>query len=108
MMVTYAPCISTEAMKQVNHPWYTQGSESMNTSIFALTPKHKTYSMTNSLLTRLSIDARLKISGHKNFWENVAASLEFIWDTKFLSTLRSRDMKKKRARIVQRSKGGNI
>ena len=108
MMATYAPYTSTEAMKQVNYTWHTQGNGSMNTSVFTLAPKHKTFSMKNILLTRASITAGLQIAGHEKFWENVATSLEFTRDTNFLSTLQSRDMKKKRARIVQRSKGGKI
>ena len=80
----------------------------MNTSVFSLAPNHKTYSMTNSLLTRVSIGAGLHIVGHEKFWENLATFLEFTWDTNFLSTLRSRDTKKKKASIFQRIKGGKF
>ena len=52
MMSAYAPYITTEAMKQLNHLWHTQTNEAMNTSVSAFALKGKIYSMTNSLLTR--------------------------------------------------------
>ena len=64
--------------------------------------------MTNRLLTRVSIAAGLQIAGHERFWENMATSLEFTWDTNFLSALRSGDMKNKRTWIFQRNKGGKF
>ena len=67
IMAAYTLYISTETMTQVNHPWHAQGNESMNTSVFSLAPKHNTYSMTNSLLTRVSIAAGLQIAGHEKF-----------------------------------------
>ena len=107
-MSAYAPYITTEAMKQLNHPWHTQKNEAMNISVSAFAPKGKTYSMTNSLLTRVSIDAGISIAGHKKFWKNVATKLEFTFDANFMSMLRSRDRKKEKIRIVQSSKAGKI
>ena len=75
----------------------------MNTFVVAFAPKGKTYSMTNSLLTRVSISAGISIAGQKQFWINVATELEFTFDANFLSHLKSRDRKKKKARVVQRS-----
>ena len=72
MMEAYAPYITTEAMKQLNHNWHTQKNEAMNTSVSTFAPKSKTYSMTNSLLTRVSIAAGISIAGHEQFWINVA------------------------------------
>ena len=76
----------------------------MNISASAFAPKVKTYSMTNSLITRVSIAAGILIAGHEQFWKNVATKLEFTFDANFMSMLRSRDRKKDDARIVQRSK----
>ena len=75
MMSAYTPYITTEAMKQLNHPWYTPKIEAMNTSVSALAPKGKTYSMTNSLLTRVPIAADISIARHEHFWKNVATKL---------------------------------
>ena len=85
MMLTYTPYITVETLMQVNHPWYTQKNEVMNTSISAFAPKDKTYSMTKSLLARVSIAAGISIAGHKNFWNNVASELEFTFDDNFIS-----------------------
>ena len=86
-MAAYAPYITIEALRQVNHPWTTQKNEAMNTSVAAFAPKGKTYSMTNSLLTRVSIAAGISIAGHERFWINVAAELDFTFDAKCLSHL---------------------
>ena len=78
----------------------------MNTFVSLFAPKGKTYSMTNSLLTRVAIAAGISIAGHEQFWTNVATELEFTFDANFMSMLRSRDRKKRNSRIVQRSKAG--
>ena len=75
-------------------------------SVSSFAPKGKTYSMTNSLLTRVAIAAGISIAGHEQFWTNVATELEFTFDANFMSMLRSRDRKKRNSRIVQRSKAG--
>ena len=93
-------------MKQVNYPWHTQKKKAMNMSVSSFAPKGKTYSMTNSLLTRVAIAAGISIAGHEQFWTNVATELEFTFDANFMSMLRSRDRKKRNSRIVQRSKAG--
>ena len=106
MMSAYAPYITTEAMKQLNHNWHTQNNEAMNTSVSAFAPKGKTYSRTNSLVTRVSIAAGISIAGHDQFWKNFGTELDFTFDANFMSMLRSRDRKKESARLVQRSKAG--
>ena len=80
----------------------------MNTSVSSLAPKGKTYSMTYSLLTRVSIAAGTSIEGHEQFWKNVSSELDFTFDDHFISMLRSRDTKKKEGRIVQSSKEGKV
>ena len=75
-------------------------------SVAALAPKGKTYSMTNSLLARVSIAAGVSNAGHEQFWKNVAAELEFTFDSNFISQLKYRDRKKVKARVVQRTKEG--
>ena len=85
MMAAYAPYITSEALTQVNHLWHTQKNEAMNTSVSSLAPKGKTYSMTYSLLTRVSIAAGTSIAGHEQFWKSVSSDLHFTFDNHFIS-----------------------
>ena len=94
-MLAYVPYITVEALTQVNHPWYTQKNEAMNTSVSTFAPKGKTYSMINSLLARVSIASGISIAGHDKFWENVASELEFNFDNDFISQLKVRDRENK-------------
>ena len=66
MMEAYAPYTTIDSLRQVNHPWHTHKNEALNTSVAAIAPKTKTYSMTNSLLARVSITAGVSIASHKN------------------------------------------
>ena len=87
MMKAYTPYITTEAIKQLNHKWHTQKNEAMNTSVSTFAPKGDPYSLTNSLLTRVSIAAGISIAGHKQFWKNVGTKLDFTFDANIMSML---------------------
>ena len=103
-MEAHTSYITIDALRQVNLFMAYTENEALNTSVAAIAPKNKTYSMTNSLLARVSITVGVLIAGHEKFWENVASKLEFTFDDNFISQIRYRNKKKKNVRVVQNSK----
>ena len=63
----YSRFITPAMLEMVHHMWSTQKNEAMNTSVASLAPKHKHYSMTTSLQTRVRIAAACQIVGFASF-----------------------------------------
>ena len=105
-MEAHTSYITIDALRQVNLFMAYTENEALNTSVAAFAPKGKTYSMTNSLLARVSIAAGVSIAGHEKFWKNVAAELEFTFDDNFISQLKACNGNKQKSRVFQRSKEG--
>ena len=76
--------------------WNTQKNEEMNTSVAALAPKNKTYSMLDSLTTQVTIAAGCQISGFATFWSTCCTTLGFDIDPYLLSIIQARDRIKRK------------
>ena len=99
IMSEYSRFITPDNLAMVHHVWSTQKNEAMNTSVAALAPKHKHYSMTISLKTRVGIAAACQVQGFAKFWSNVCTTLGFDIDANLLSKLTMRDEKKRRKKV---------
>ena len=71
----------------------------MNISVAALAPKNKTYSMLDSLTTRVSIAAGCQISGFDNLCSTCCTTLGFQIDPFLLSILQARDRIKRQNNV---------
>ena len=71
----------------------------MNTSVVALAPKNKNYSMSASLMTRVAIAAGCQISGFAIFWSTCCIALGFQIDPHLLSILQARDRIKRKKNV---------
>ena len=77
MMKAYERFIQPDMLKQLWHEWDTQKNEAMNTSAAALVPKNKTYSMPDSLATRVAIADGCQVYGFAKFWSICSELLGF-------------------------------
>ena len=102
------PYLTNEKLKMLQHPWSTQLNEAMNNSISSYAPKTKTVCRTMSLKTRVGIAAAIQGLGYKEFWGRVFQELGITMDRAFASSLESRDKKKKKKRVTQKSKKGKL
>ena len=80
MMKAYERFIQPDMLKQLWHEWDTQKNEAMNTSVAALAPKNKTYSMSDSLATRVAIAAGCQVYRFAKLWSICSESLGFTID----------------------------
>ena len=87
-------------LRRGNRIWNMQKNETMNTSVAALAQKNKTYSMSASLMTRVSIAAGCQISGFANFWSTCCTALGFDIDPHLHSILAARDRIKRRKNMI--------
>ena len=62
----------------------------MNTSVASYAPKGKTYSLTNSLLCRVSIAAGVSNLGYERFWKDIASSFDIELDGNITTILKLR------------------
>ena len=106
IMRVYERFIQPNMLKQVWHRWNTQKNEAMNTSVAALAPKNKTYSMSESLRTRVAIAAGCQIVGFAKFWSICCQSLGFQIDSNLLSLLEARDKTKRNKNVRSSTKKG--
>ena len=67
----YAPYITKPMLLQLSHGWSTQKNEAMNTSVASYAPKHKHYSTTTSLDTRVAISGGVQVLGYHTFWSRI-------------------------------------
>ena len=95
-------------LKQLWHVWDTQKNEAMNTSVAALAPKNKTYSMSDSLATRVAIATGYQVNWFTKFQSICIELLGFTIDEYFLLVLHTRDNIKKRKNVMSSSKEGKI
>ena len=103
-----APYLTDEKLKMILHSWSTQLNEALNNSVQAYVSKIKNFSGTISLKTRVGIAAGVMAVGYHQFWTRVFSELDLEMDTKFTSSLLSRDKKKESKRKKQKSKEGKV
>ena len=107
MSAVYQPYIKEEMLEMLRHPWSTQTNEAMNQSVAAYAPKGKTFSLTDSLDTRVSIAGSIQIVGYFKFWDQVFRKLNIVMDPNLRKHLQSRDRIKKKKSEKQKTKEGN-
>ena len=91
----FAPFITHEMMAMLHHPYDTQKNEALNNSVASYAPKSRTYSLTNSLLCRVSIVAGIQIQGYEVFWSAVFSEFGVDLDSNLRRSLKARDRKRK-------------
>ena len=94
MTDAYAPYITKSMLVQLQHNWDTQKNEAMNTSVSCYAPKNKTYSLTESLDTRVAIAAGVQILGYHDFWRRLFSEFNMEMDDNLESILQRRDIVK--------------
>ena len=103
MSLAYQPYITKPMLRQLQHPWSTQKNEAMNQSVASYAPKGKTYSLTNSLDTRVAIAGCVQILGYLEFWSLVFAAFDIELDDNLRKHLRNRDSAKMKKRTKDKS-----
>ena len=79
----------------------------MNTSVAAYTPKVKTYSTTNILLSRVSIAAGIQILDYYQFWKEAASLFKFKLDHNSITMLQvNNNNNNNKRRVVTASMDG--
>ena len=102
----YNPYITEDMLGQLRHTWSTQSNEAMNQSVAAYAPKGKTFSLTESLDTRVAIAGGIQIVGYETFWEHVFHAFDIDMDNNLRKHLATKDKYKERKTKVQVSKEG--
>ena len=102
----FAPFITHKMMMMLHHPYDTQKNEALNNSVAAYAPKSRTYSLTNSLLCRVSIVAGVQILGYASFWSNVFSEFGLDLDSNLRHSLLARDKRKERRTVRYSTKEG--
>ena len=102
----FAPFVTHEMMSMLHHKYDTQKNEALNNSVAAYAPKSRTYSLTNSLLCRVSIAAGISILGYEMFWDEVFMVFGIDLDSNLRCSLRNRDSKKGKQRKRCETKEG--
>ena len=64
----------------LHHPWSTQKNEAMNKSVSSYAPKDRTFSTTNSLLTRVSIAGAVQGANNFQVWTNIFREIRLLLD----------------------------
>ena len=80
IMQTLEPYLSDQNLRQLFHLYHTQHNEALNKSVASYAPKHKTFSTTESLSTRVGIAAGVQILGYHNFWRRVFLNFNIFFD----------------------------
>ena len=91
----YQHYITKDMLNQLRHTWSTQTNEAMKQSVAAYTPKGKTYSLINSLDTRVAIAGGIQIFRYVKFWEHVFDKFDIDIDANLRKHLESKDKHKK-------------
>ena len=103
---TYQKYITDEHLKMLHHPWTTQANEALNRSVSAYAPKDRTYSKTESLMTRVDIAAAIHNVGHETFWRRIFRVLNLHFDDNLVRFLRSLDVRKQKQKLRAATKEG--
>ena len=108
IMHAIQPYLSDECLRQLHHPYHTQRNEALNKSVATYAPKHKTFSLTESLTTRVAIAAGTQILGYHDFWKEIFQEFGIIFDSQISSVLMEMQNKKEkqqvRAKTVEKKK----
>ena len=99
-METLEPYLSIENLRQLFHPYHTQHKEAFNKSVAPYAPKHKMFSMTKSLSTRVGNAAGIQILGCHDFLRYVFRDFNIVFDNR-LSHVLTRVQKKKSQQQVK-------
>ena len=94
MTLAYQPYIQEEMLKQLQHSFSTQRNEAMNQSVASYAPKGKTYSLTDSLDTRVCIAGGIQIHGYAGLWSKIFGAFQIELDDNLRKHLESRDRTK--------------
>ena len=103
MKTAYADYITPAMLKQLQHCWDTQKNEGLNTSVASYAPKHKHYSSTSSLDTRVAIAGAVQVLGYEGFWERVFDVLGLDIDDEVRDSWVVRDRIKNNKTVRERS-----
>ena len=106
MTLAYQPYIEEEMLKQLQHSFSTQRNEAMNQSVASYAPKGKTYSLTDSLDTRVCIAGGIQIHGYAGLWSKIFGAFQIELDDNLRKHLESRDGTKAYKSLRQRSVEG--
>ena len=74
------PYLYPDNLRMVFHPHTTQSNESLNTSVSDYIPKHKHYSTSKSLETRVGVVAAIQISGYRCLLNNLYGDFDLNFD----------------------------
>ena len=99
IMQTLEPYLSDENLRQLFHPYHTQHNEALNKSVASYAPKHKTFSTTESLSTRVGIAAGVQILGYHDFWRRVFLNFNIFFDDHLSKVLTKMQQKKSRQQV---------
>ena len=81
----------------------------MNQSVATYAPNDKTYSLTNSLGTRVSIAGSIQIVGYYTFWDQVFCKLNIDMDPNIRKHLQLRNrIKKKKSKKQKTTEGKKV
>ena len=103
IMETLDPYLSKENLRQLFHPYHTQHNEALNKSVASYAPKHKTFSTTQSLSTRVGIAAGVQILGYHEFWRRVFQNFNIHFDDHLSNVLTKMQQKKSRQQVRSKS-----
>ena len=67
IMQAMKPYLTEECLTQLHHPYHTQRNEALNKSVATYAPKYKTFSLTDSLPTKVAIAAGTHILEYHDF-----------------------------------------
>ena len=84
----FAPFVTHEMMAMLHHKYDTQKNEALNNSVAAYAPKSRVYSLTNSLLCRISIVAGVQTLGYEVFWGDVFSKFGIALDSNLRHSLK--------------------
>ena len=99
IMETLEPYLSDENLRQLFHPYHMRHNEALNKSVATYAPKHKIFSMTESLSTRVGIVAGLQILGYHYFWRRVFDYFNICFDNHLSNVLTKMQQKKSRQQV---------
>ena len=96
IMQAMKPYLTEECQTQLHHPYHTQRNEALNKSVASYTPKHKIFSLTDSLTTRVAIATGTQILGYHDFWKEVFREFGIIFHFQISSILMNMQNKNKK------------
>ena len=92
------PYLSRETLKMFFHPHTTQSNESLNKSVSSYAPKHKHYSTTKPLKTRVGVATAIQIGGYRLLWKDLYGDFDLNFDGGLSNALGKLDAQKKPGR----------